>query len=199
MIFWRNFNFQFPVLSEPPPTSLSRIRSQRPLERRFVEEILQKETSSSSSLYLMKARKNTISAQKMCYFEQKMSFHTLLVNMSSRLFFFKMNPAEFFNVFIISPIIQKWKGCQKLVSVPSKIKLLNPNIDIYFGDLRRKFLFFFFFFLNPYLKTDSVNLLIFFSLKGSKTRIHKLCRYVYICRKSNSDESHWTIGRMQEK
>ena len=91
MIFWRNFNFQFPVLSEPPPTSLSRIRSQRPLERRFVEEILQKEeeTSSSSSLYLMKARKNTISAQKMCYFEQKMSFHTLLVNMSSRLIFFK--------------------------------------------------------------------------------------------------------------
>ena len=89
MIFWRNFNFQFPVLSEPPPTSLSRIRSQCPLERRFVEEILQKETSSSSSLYLMKARKNTISAQKMCYFEQKMSFHILLVNMSSRLFFFK--------------------------------------------------------------------------------------------------------------
>ena len=92
MIFWRNFNFQFPVLSEPPPTSLSRIRSQRPLERRFVEEILQKEeeTSSSSSLYLMKARKNTISAQKMCYFEQKkMSSHTLLVNVPYRLIFFK--------------------------------------------------------------------------------------------------------------
>ena len=93
MTFWRILNFEFPVLSEPPPTSLSRIRSQRPLERRFVEEILQKEeeTSSSSSLYLMKARKKyNICTEDVLFLSKKCHLiYTLLVNMPYRLIFFK--------------------------------------------------------------------------------------------------------------
>ena len=169
------------MLSEPPPPSLSRIRSQSPLERRFVEEILQKEeeTSSSSSLYLMKARKKIQYLHRRCaIFNKKMSSHTFLVNMPYRIISFSNEFSRIcypFNVIIISPIIQWWfdvmKRFPEIVLIPSKIELLNLNLNICFGNLRSKFpnIFFGFWFVGILISKQIVpTSLFYFQLKASK-------------------------------
>ena len=117
----------------------------------------------------------------------------------------------------ISPIAQ-WRFDRKnmfpeIVLVPSKIKLFNPNMNTYFGNLRRKFPNFLFIFSLGYLSRSKQilpTLLFSFQLKTPKQKYVKIPTksffimfpaLVYVLllkkpiqRKSNPTESHWTIS-----
>ena len=118
---------------------------------------------SQISLFLLKKHLN------LCHFSGK-----LRLNPISTIMLIKS---------ILSPIFQ-WlflgiKMFPKIFLFVSKIRLMDPNLDNYFRKLmwKKTHRYFCFFHWNPYLKTDSANLLILFSVNDfHKKNMQKFLR-----------------------